>query len=305
MHCLISIWWITSSLTFHWTRRKCISSCQKKKKKKKDNPEYYWSLLVKHHHTQSVTTQVPRIIPDRLWHLKCVELRWLVTFICQQEPESLFCMCFYCPRQEQTPATRKEPHTQKKQILHWPMAQGTKGAALHAYRRGSNRVYDCIIPSLSLITSPPIGGQWKPLHWSRRTRHHSFTCLLGAFVRWLLAEKGKQINTSPMGLTGNLYLGWNMSGTSLPDSFNCNGAIDWLQGSHSSTSWPLENHFGAHGLTEATLWWLLITKEAGKVFLPLPLMELYLTLRVISSSQWRHQNLHSQILQQLFSNHNL
>lgn len=75
----------------------------------------------------------------------------------------------------------------------------------------------------------------SPLHPSVDTRshhgeadrpgHHSFIHLPGAFVRWLLAEKGKQINTSPMGLTGNLYLGWNMSGTSLLDSLTVTGQL--------------------------------------------------------------------------------
>lgn len=57
---------------------------------------------------------------------------------------------------------------------------------------------------------------------------------------------------------------------------NCNRAIDWLHGSHSSTSWPLENHFGAYGLAEVSLWRLLITREAGEVFPLLLLMALYL-----------------------------
>lgn len=32
---------------------------------------------------------------DHFWNPKWVELQWLATCICQQEPESLFCMCFY------------------------------------------------------------------------------------------------------------------------------------------------------------------------------------------------------------------
>lgn len=118
---------------------------------------------------------------------------------------------------------------------------------------------------LSLITSPPISGHWEPLRWSRHTRHHSFTCLRGAFVRWLLAEKGKQINTSPMGLTGNLYLGWNMSGTGPLDSLTVTGQLTGLHGSHSSTSWPLENHFGACSLVEVSLWGRLITRKSSEV----------------------------------------
>lgn len=78
---------------------------------------------------------------------------------------------------------------------------------------------------LFLIPSPPITGHQKPAGSTRHTRHRSFTHLLGAFVRWLLVEKGKQINTSPMGLTGNLYLEWNMSGTSLLDSLTVTGQL--------------------------------------------------------------------------------
>lgn len=47
---------------------------------------------------------------------------------------------------------------------------------------------------------------------------------------------------------------------------NCNRAIDWLHGSHSPTSWPLEIHFGAYGPAEMSLWGLLITMEAGEVY---------------------------------------
>lgn len=77
-----------------------------------------------------------------------------------------------------------------------------------------------------LSRSPSIGGQWGPLLLGEtEPGHHSFTRLLGAFVRWLLPEKGKQINTSPVGLTGNLYPGWNMSGTSPLDSLTVTGQL--------------------------------------------------------------------------------
>jgi len=52
---------------------------------------------------------------------------------------------------------------------------------------------------------------------------------------------------------------------------NCNRAIDWLHGSHSPTSWPVEIHLGACSLAEMPLYWLLITREAGEVF---PLLRL-------------------------------
>lgn len=107
-----------------------------------------------------------QIKPDHFWNPKWVELRWHATCICQQEPESLVCICFYhhytlhrknkCHWQERT--QKKE----KRQIPHWPVTRGTKGAALHAYRRGSNRVYDCII---SFSSS-------SPLHPSVDTRSH-------------------------------------------------------------------------------------------------------------------------------------
>lgn len=73
---------------------------------------------------------------------------------------------------------------------------------------------------------------------------------------------------------------------------NCNRAIDWLRGSHSTTSWPLENHFGACSRVEVSLWWLLISREAGEVFPLLLLMELYLNRWIPTphpSVPW-HQN---------------
>lgn len=117
---------------------------------------------------------------------------------------------------------------------------------------------------LFLITSPPISGHQKPLCWSRQTRHHSFTRLIGAFVRWLLAEKGKQINTSPMGLTGNLYLGWNMSGTSLLDSLTVTGQLTGCTEAIPPLPGHWKNHFGANRLAEVSFWWLLITRLAGE-----------------------------------------
>lgn len=72
----------------------------------------------------------------------------------------VFLSSLHTTQREQTPLTRKEP--KKSKIPHWPVTLGTKGAALHAYRRGSNRVYDCIICSSSS----------SPLHPSVDTRSH-------------------------------------------------------------------------------------------------------------------------------------
>lgn len=176
-----------------------------------------------------------QIPPDRLWNPKWAELRWLPTCVCQQEPQSLVCMCVCHQR---TPRRRNKCRWQKrrgkKKKAHSPVTcdpRAQRGGAPHAYRGGSNRVYDCIICSLphhlsthqwTLEAAAARGGVARR---GRRARHHSFTRLLGAFVRWLLAEKGKQINTSPMGLTGNLYLGWNMSGTSPLDSLTVTGQL--------------------------------------------------------------------------------
>lgn len=89
---------------------------------------------------------------DHFWNPKWVELQWLATCICQQEPESLFCMCFYHHYTLHTKNKRNwQESSQKKkkrQIPHWPVTHGNRGAALHAYRGGSNRVYDCIISPL-------------------------------------------------------------------------------------------------------------------------------------------------------------
>lgn len=144
-------------------------------------------------------------------------------FVSRNQRASFACVSLITTRyRARTNATDKS--LKKKQIPHWPVTQGTKGlSCMHTEEVQTE--FMTALSLLLLITSPPISGHQKPPHWSRQTRHHSFTCLLGAFVRWLLAEKGKQINTSPMGLTGNLYLGWNMSGTSLLDSFTVTGQL--------------------------------------------------------------------------------
>lgn len=92
---------------------------------------------MQHHHRE---TQRPhkvgfhcekggQIKPDRFWNPKWVELVWLATCICQQEPESLFCMCFYQndTLHSRTNATDKKGSGEKKQIPHWPVTCGTKG----------------------------------------------------------------------------------------------------------------------------------------------------------------------------------
>lgn len=66
----------------------------------------YWSLRMQHCHTDSHRKPWPHkvgfhcekgahIKRDHFWNPKWVELRWHATCICQQEPESLVCMCFY------------------------------------------------------------------------------------------------------------------------------------------------------------------------------------------------------------------
>lgn len=47
-----------------------------------------------------------------------------------------------------------------------------------------------------------------------------------------------------MGLTGNLYLGWNMSGTEPLDSLTVTGQLTGCTEAIPHTSWPVEIHFG-------------------------------------------------------------
>lgn len=111
----------------------------------------------------------------------------------------------------------------KKLIPYWPVTYGTKRLpCVH-----TEEVQTHFMIALSCVAPHHLSTQWwtqEALVLAQADQHHSFTRLLGAFVRWLLAEKGKQINTSPMGLTGNLYLGWNMS-TSLLDSLTVTGQL--------------------------------------------------------------------------------
>lgn len=147
---------------------------------------------------------------------------WQHAFVSRNQTAPLVCASTISEHytEEQTLLTRKEP---KKLIPHWPLTSGTKGLPC-VHTEGVQAHFMIPLCALLLITSPPSYGHREPPFSRRQTRHHSFTCLLGAFVRWLLAEKGKQINTSPMGLTGNLYLGWNMS-TSRPDSLTVTGQL--------------------------------------------------------------------------------
>lgn len=159
----------------------------------------------------------------QLWYSKWAELQWLATCVCQQEPRGPSGVCLYykCALHRGTNATDKKGA--KKLIPHWPLTCGTKGLpCVHTEEVQTHFMIPLCV--LLLITSPPSYGHLEPPFSRRQTRHHSFTRLLGAFVRWLLAEKGKQINTSPMGLTGNLYLGWNMS-TGRPDSLTVTGQL--------------------------------------------------------------------------------
>lgn len=102
----------------------------------------------------------------------------------------VFLSRLHTTQQEQTRLTRKGP--KKKSTLPsdlWPGAQG--GLPCMHKEEVQTEFMTALSLCLFLITSPPIGGHWKPPCWSRQTRHHSFTRLLGAFVRWLLGGKRK------------------------------------------------------------------------------------------------------------------
>lgn len=142
----------------------------------------YWSLLVQHHHTDTGS-------PDHT-RSDCTESRApgsnRITFETQSELNygdsqhaivsrnqraSFACVsiitALYTARTNATDkkgaAQKKEEKKKKRKFLTdlWPPG-GPKGAALHAYRWGSNRVYDCIIFSFSS----------SPLHPSVDTRSH-------------------------------------------------------------------------------------------------------------------------------------
>lgn len=147
---------------------------------------------------------------------------WQHAFVSRNQRAPLVCASTLSVHytEEQTLLTRKEA---KKANSTLTLNLWHKGAALCAYRGGSNALYDSIMCVVTHHLSTLLWTLGAPFR-RRQTRHHSFTRLLGAFVRWLLGKKGKQINTSPMGLTGNLYLEWNMS-TSLLDSLTVAGQL--------------------------------------------------------------------------------
>lgn len=136
----------------------------------------YWSLLVQHRHTDSPrqpwTTQVglhwemdARIKAERLWNAKWGEPRRLATCICQQEPQSLFCMCCHhhypVHRQNKLHRQEKEPRTRKIPADLWPPGD----------RRGLPRMHTEEVQTefmTALSPSPPS----SPLHPSVDTRSH-------------------------------------------------------------------------------------------------------------------------------------
>lgn len=100
-----------------------------------------------------ITSLKGRLDPKRFAFEIQSELRWFATCICQQDPEGLFWMSFYhrCTQQEvmlPTSKVRRGGEKKKKANSLLTCDPRLKGAAMHAYRGGSNRVYDCIISPL-------------------------------------------------------------------------------------------------------------------------------------------------------------
>lgn len=127
--------------------------------------QIYWSLP----HRQSQETlrphklgfhceRVPRSNQDRFFNPKWVELRWLATCICQQEPESLFCMCFCHHYTVHSKNKRyRQERSQEKQTPQWPVTWGTKGLpCMHTEEVQTE--FMTALSLLFLITSPPISG---------------------------------------------------------------------------------------------------------------------------------------------------
>lgn len=75
-------------------------------------------------------------------------------------------------------------------------------------------------------TLPPAQNipQWVET-WTGITHFSTRRCLCQVIAG---RKKGKQINTSPLGPTGNLYQGWNMRSISPLDSLTVAEVIDWM-----------------------------------------------------------------------------
>lgn len=138
----------------------------------------------------------PRSKRVAFWNPEWVELRWHATCVCQQEPESLFCMCL-CPRYTRHSKNKRrwqEKRKDQKKIERtprWPLTPGARKGPPRMHTEEVQTEFMTALSLLLLITSPPISGHWEPPCRSRQARHHSFTRLLGAFVRWLLGGKRK------------------------------------------------------------------------------------------------------------------
>lgn len=136
----------------------------------------YWALLMRHRHTNSrrkrLTTQgwtswregCPHQAGSLLKTPKWVELRWLATCVCQQEPESLFCMCPYHRAALHSENKRRWQERSRKKA-NSPLTcdpGGAQGAAPHAYvKRFKQSLWLHYLPSSS-----------SPLHPSVDTRSH-------------------------------------------------------------------------------------------------------------------------------------
>lgn len=92
---------------------------------------------------------------------KWAELQWLAACSCQQEPEWPLSPCIStfgaCYTAGTNAADKKGAKKSKFPTDLWP--RGSEGTALHAYRRGSNRVYGCIIAALP---HPLSARHWTP-----------------------------------------------------------------------------------------------------------------------------------------------
>lgn len=171
--------WIISGLTFHLEQGKYINifSCQENTTMDGYMEGFHLESLGDSRRPHGVTSESrsSRSVFEIQSELNCSDSQH--AFVSRnQRASSAWASSITTHHTAGTNASDKKGG-RKKLIPYWPVTQSSKGGVtLHAYRRGSDRVYDCIISPLPhQLLHPSVDSGSHPAGAERPGITHSFT----------------------------------------------------------------------------------------------------------------------------------